>query len=240
MEYRHICGLPRRVCPHERARGGGEEDDPARSLATGESLKRPENSHGISCKDRARGGIYDVMPLERARDVASETLLIQQASGGSNDALAALFELHGALVHRVAYRLTLSADEAEDIVQEVFVGLPEALAAYGGRGAFEAWLRKVAVRVALTRLRSARRRNATAIEAQRDPARFQPDRLHDRLALEAAVKALPSDLRVVFMLRDVEGYSHAEIGSLLGILPGTSQVRLHRARRKLRALLEDA
>jgi RNA polymerase sigma-70 factor (ECF subfamily) len=78
------------------------------------------------------------MPLEKELEVASETLLIQQASG-STGALAALFELHGALVHRVAYRLTLSADEAEDIVQDVFVGLPEALAAYGGRGAFDAW-----------------------------------------------------------------------------------------------------
>jgi RNA polymerase sigma-70 factor (ECF subfamily) len=91
------------------------------------------------------------MPLEKELEVASETLLIRQASGGSTSALAALFELHGALVHRVAYRLTLSADEAEDIVQDVFVGLPEALAAYGGRGAVDAWLRKVTVRMALIR-----------------------------------------------------------------------------------------
>jgi RNA polymerase sigma-70 factor, ECF subfamily len=53
------------------------------------------------------------------------------------------------------------------------------------------------------------------------------------------MRALPNDLRVIFILRDVEGYSHTEIGSLLGILPGTSQVRLHRARRRLRTLLED-
>jgi RNA polymerase sigma-70 factor (ECF subfamily) len=180
------------------------------------------------------------MPLEKELDVASETLLIQQTSGGSNSALATLFELHSALVHRVAYRFTLSADDAEDIVQDVFVGLPEALAAYDARGPFDAWLRKVTVRVALVRLRSARRRNATAIRAQQQRVTSGGNSTLDRLALEAALRALPNDLRVVFLLSDAEGYSHSEIGRMLGILPGTSQVRLHRARRKLRALLEDA
>jgi RNA polymerase sigma-70 factor, ECF subfamily len=193
-----------------------------------------------SCKDRGPGGIYEVMPLEKELPPAREALLIQQTSGGSNSALAALFELHAALVHRVAYRLTLSADDAEDIVQDVFVGLPEALAAYDGRGTFEAWLRRVTVRVALMRLRSARRRSDTAHNAQLQRAISGTDHTLDRLALQAAMRALPSALRVVFVLSDVEGYSHAEIGRLLGILPGTSQVRLHRARRKLRALLEDA
>jgi RNA polymerase sigma-70 factor (ECF subfamily) len=54
------------------------------------------------------------------------------------------------------------------------------------------------------------------------------------------MSSLPNDLRVVFVLSDMEGYSHAEIGSMLGIRAGTSQVRLYRARRRLRALLEDA
>jgi RNA polymerase sigma-70 factor (ECF subfamily) len=62
----------------------------------------------------------------------------------------------------------------------------------------------------------------------------------DRLAIVAAMSALPNDLRVVFVLSDMEGYSHAEIGRMLGIRAGTSQVRLYRARRRLRALLEDA
>lgn len=180
------------------------------------------------------------MPLEKELDIACETLLIQQTSGGSNSALATLFERHSALVHRVAYRFTLCADDAEDIVQDVFVGLPEALAAYNARGPFEAWLRKVTVRVALVRLRSARRRSATALNAHLQRATSSSDPTLDRLALEAALRALPDDLRAVFVLSDAEGYSHSEIGKMLGILPGTSQVRLHRARRKLRALLEDA
>ena len=62
----------------------------------------------------------------------------------------------------------------------------------------------------------------------------------DRIAIATALRALPGNLRVVFMLRDIEGYTHAEIAELLGIRSGTAEVRLHRARRKLRALLGDA
>ncbi len=63
--------------------------------------------------------------------------------------------------------------------------------------------------------------------------------LLDRMAIATALAALPDDLRVVFMLSDIEGFSHAEIGKLLGIRRGTSEVRLHRARRRLRALLGE-
>ena len=61
----------------------------------------------------------------------------------------------------------------------------------------------------------------------------------DRMAIATALAALPSDLRVVFILADIDGYSHAEIAGMIGIRTGTSEVRLHRARRRLRALLED-
>jgi hypothetical protein len=92
VEQRHVRGLPWGVGPRERECGGGEQKDAARCLATGESLKWLENSHGDSCKDRARGGIYEVMPLEKELDIASETLLIQQTSGGSNSALVHRFQ----------------------------------------------------------------------------------------------------------------------------------------------------
>ena len=179
------------------------------------------------------------MPLQDEIAIAEERALLDNAAAGSQHALAALFELHSAQVHRVAYRLTMSPDDAEDIVQDVFIGLPEALAAYAGNGGFAAWLRMVTIRTALTRLRSARRRAATAVRANAGMRALNSDGTLDRMALAAALGALPNDLRIVFMLGDIEGYSHAEIGKLLGIRTGTSEVRLHRARRRLRALLGD-
>ena len=169
-----------------------------------------------------------------------ERALIEQAAGGSHDALARLFQLFGAQVHRVAYRLTMSADDAEDVVQDVFIGLPEALGAYHGSGDFGAWLRRVAVHTTLMHMRSNRRRAATALRARTQIDAAMSNFVLDRMAIATALTALPSDLRLVFMLSDIEGYSHTEIAGMLGIRAGTSEVRLHRARRKLRALLEDA
>jgi RNA polymerase sigma-70 factor (ECF subfamily) len=191
------------------------------------------------CKDRALNGIYRLMPLRETSIAVDERALLSQAASGSQDALSALFELHSAQVHRVAYRLTLSADEAEDVVQDVFIGLPEALAALRASDDFAAWLRKVTVRTALMRVRSSRRRVATAMRADAERRTAISDFILDRIAITTAVKALSAEHRIVFMLADIEGYSHAEIAKLLGIRAGTSEVRLHRARRKLRALLGD-
>ena len=186
-----------------------------------------------------RSGIYAVMPLSQVIAVDAEHTLLEQAARGSGDALAALFELHAAMVHRVAYRLTMSADDAEDIVQDVFVGLPEALGSYASNGDFAAWLRKVTVRTTLMRMRSGRRRAAAALRAKSERDEAMSNFLLDRMAIATALAALPSELRIVFMLADMEGYAHAEIAGMLGIRTGTSEVRLHRARRKLRALLGD-
>jgi RNA polymerase sigma factor (sigma-70 family) len=179
------------------------------------------------------------MPLPDSLAPDTDHTLLQRASLGSQAALATLFERHSADVHRVAYRLTLSADDAEDVVQDVFIGLPEALAAFSGTGDFTAWLRKVTVRTTLMRMRSHKRRASTATRAAADRESAMSNFLLDRMAIATALAALPEDLRIVFMLADIEGYSHAEIGKLLGIRTGTSEVRLHRARRKLRAMLED-
>jgi RNA polymerase sigma factor (sigma-70 family) len=179
------------------------------------------------------------MPLSEDIAAVTERTQLERAASGSADALAGLFELHAAMVHRVAYRLTMSPDDAEDIVQDVFIGLPEALAAYSGDGGFAAWLRKVTVRTTLMRMRSSRRRAATAIRAESEREAAMSNFLLDRMAIATALAALPSELRMVFMLADIEGYTHADIGGLLGIRTGTSEVRLHRARRKLRALLGD-
>jgi RNA polymerase sigma-70 factor, ECF subfamily len=179
------------------------------------------------------------MPLQEEVDTQDERTLISQAASGSQDALAALFALHSAQVHRIAYRLTISADDADDIVQDFFVGLPEALSAFSGNGNFSAWMRKVAVRTTLVQMRASKRRTGTALRAESEKEVEMSNFILDRIALATALRALPSNLRVVFMLRDIEGYTHAEIAELLGIRPGTAEVRLHRARRKLRALLGD-
>jgi RNA polymerase sigma-70 factor, ECF subfamily len=169
---------------------------------------------------------------ERSDDAA----LVKRLCTGDLEALDALFHLHATALLNLARRVTGSTADAEDVVQDLFVGLPLAVRRYTERGAFGAWLRTVTVRLALDRVRRRTRRHEVALDlALEQPARSEAPEA--RWDLERSVSTLPHDLRVVFVLKEIEGFSHAEIGRLLRIRTGTSEVRLHRAMRALRRAL---
>lgn len=135
-------------------------------------------------------------------------------------------------------RLTRSVPDAEDIVQDLFVGLPEALRSYREAGRFEAWLRRIAVRLTLMRLREARRKREVSLEVASSLPNDRERAVED-LHLSRALERLEPEARALIVLRTVEGYSHAEVGALLGIKPGTAQVRYHRALSQLRSHLDS-
>lgn len=183
------------------------------------------------------------MPTTMAEEITERalTLLIQRVRRGDREALGQLFDLHGESVYRVVFRLLGSREDAEDAVQDVFGGLRLSLAKYEEKGAFGAWLRRVAARTALMRLRADRRRDSVALEEHRDAA--PPERREDlalRMTLDHALAALPDRLRAVFVLRMVEGYSHDEIAGALHITVSASKVRLHRAVRRLQHALRGS
>jgi len=166
--------------------------------------------------------------------------LLRRARAGEWDARDAVFERFGKLVFDTAYRLTQSRDDAQDVVQEVFLGLPGALSSYEGRGSFEGWLRRVTARRALMLLRSRRNKREVPIEASSGATRAEPpDRVEDRLAIEEGIASLKDGQRIVFVLKEIEGYSHKEIAKLLSISVLASRSRYHRALKRLREFLED-
>lgn len=174
-------------------------------------------------------------PASVPADTMDDARLIARLQAGDRAALDELFRRHAAPLLRIAYALV--DDDAEDVVQDVFVGLGLALRGYEERGTFGAWLRGVTVRTALARRRQRASRRETALQAEL-PGADARDPSND-IALREALHALPETLRQVAVLKLVAGYSHAEIGSLLDIRPGTSEVRLFRAIRRLRTLLSD-
>lgn len=167
--------------------------------------------------------------------------VLSQAQDGDPRALRVLYQRFGPMLYGVALRILRSEDDAQDVVQEVFAALPENLRRYEGRGSFEGWLRRVGTNEALTQLRRRRRRREVRFGGSTPGAhRPIPSREGAIIAaadLEAALARLSEGLRLVFVLREVEGYTHLEIADILGIRPGTSQVRLHRAKRHLRRSL---
>jgi RNA polymerase sigma-70 factor, ECF subfamily len=166
-----------------------------------------------------------------------ESALANRVRAGNPEALAELYVHCGPALLSLARRLTGSAQDAEDVVHDLFLGLPEALRHYDDRGKLEQWLRRVAARLALNRLRSAVRRAETILTDQLPP---HPKTLaEDRITLDRAVDELPDALRTVLVLKMIEGYSHAEIATALGITARASEQRLHRALEILRARLRD-
>lgn len=170
-----------------------------------------------------------------AADPVIDARLVVRLRAGDAGALDELFRRHAAVLLRLASALV--DDDAEDVVQDVFVGLALALRGYEERGAFAAWLHGVTVRTALARRRRRSSRRETGFEPRLEPVDARDP--SNQVAVRDALRRLPETLRQIVVLKLVAGYSHAEIGELLGIRPGTSEVRLYRALRQLRTLLSD-
>jgi RNA polymerase sigma-70 factor (ECF subfamily) len=172
------------------------------------------------------------MPLASVED------LVRAARAGDPDGIAGLYDRYAPSLYRVALRLSGSAADAEDVVHDVFVGLPEALRRYEEHGSLHAWLSRVTARTMLMRARSGRRRREEPLDdAAGASSPLRADARADASDAERAVCALPDGLRAVFVLRQIEGYAHDEIAALLGISVGASRVRLARALDALRRAL---
>ena len=166
---------------------------------------------------------------------------LDSARSGDPAAIAEFYERFSDTVYRVAYRFMGSTADAEDVVQDVFLGLPEALKSFAARGSLEGWIKRVTVRTALMKLRKDRIRKESSLDVMGANQGATPDgNPVDRIALEQALKKLPLKLRSVFVLKEVEGYKHTEIGEILGISVTASKIQLYRARKRLRQDLEVA
>lgn len=157
---------------------------------------------------------------------------------GDPDALAACYYAHAGRLLQVLERFTNSRADAEDVVHDVFVKLPELVRRYDERGQFSGWITRLAIRAAL--MRSRRERRVLQLDDARGAGMDAAveDDVRDVVALRTAhdaVAALPEPMRQVLVLRVMLDLPHAEIAALLGISVGTSEVRLHRAIKQLRA-----
>ena len=172
----------------------------------------------------------------------NDDALIERVLAGDPAAQRALYDAHVDRVYRLAYRFAGDADLARDMTQDTFIRAFDRLGTFKRRSSFSTWLHSIGVSVALNGLRSVRRlreRETNAIDAETMGAvrvGSEPD-LKERLA--RAIDALPEGYRTVFVMHDVEGYTHEEIGVVLGIESGTSKAQLSRARAKLRTALAD-
>ena len=178
--------------------------------------------------------------MPSSHDRTNQATWIAAARAGSLDALGELYREYADDVHALAYRITLSRDDAADVLQDLFVGLPRALRSYSEHGRFESWLKQVAVRMCLMQMRQKKRKREDRLdyEVPLTESAAVADTL-DRIALERALASLPDQLRTVFVLKEIEGYTHVEIAELLQISSANSATRLSRAWAILRKELQS-
>ena len=179
------------------------------------------------------------------RDTAD---LCRRCAEGDEDAFSEVYRRFGGMLYGTAWRILRSPQEAEEVVQEAFLTL------YRKAGQSElrnlgAWLHRVTVNRSLDRVRSRNRRSEVELNEDLQAGSMPPiDRAAAAavgaasegaeyglgLDIEWAIDRLPERTRMVFLLHDVEGFKHREIGEMMGIRDGSSKSQLFRARAMLR------
>jgi RNA polymerase sigma-70 factor (ECF subfamily) len=170
----------------------------------------------------------------------NENLLIQRAVQGDEAAMRALWSRHAPHIDAVVRRLVGNdLDLAADVAQEVWIQIFRALPQYRGDSQFSTWAHRIAVNRTLNALRRTKRLARIETEVEEDTAAVEPEPERSLLldTIQNAAARLSPGARAVFMLHDVEGYTHEEIAERLGITSGGSKSQLFKARAKLRTLL---
>ena len=176
---------------------------------------------------------------------------IRLAQAGDAAAFEFLYQLHGRRVYALCLRMVNNPADAEDLTQESFLQLFRKIGTFRGESAFSTWLHRMTVNVVLMRLRK-KSLPVDSLEETTEPDEETggprkdvgaPDlRLSgavDRVNLERSVEKLPPGYRTVFVLHDVQGYEHNEIADIMGCSVGNSKSQLHKARTRLRELLQE-
>ena len=179
--------------------------------------------------------------IDAARPLSEAHGDVALAAGGDTAAFERLYRAHVPKVYALTRRMA-GPERAEELTQDAFVRAWQKLHTFRGEASFGTWLHRLTVNVVIERFRTlGAERERFLDDGEETLARVAGERLATRLDagmdLDAAVALLPPGARAVFVLHDVEGYRHEEIGTILGVSVGTSKSQLHRARMALRAHL---
>ena len=177
--------------------------------------------------------------------VDSDLELARASAAGDTAAFERLYQQYYRRVYSICLRMLGNTSEAEDLTQDVFVQLYRKIGSFRGDSAFTTWLHRMTVNQVLMHFRKRGVRHESTTDDGELPVVValgtdKPSKMPiiDSIAIERAVAELPPGYRTVFVLHDVEGYEHEEIARMLGCTVGTSKSQLHKARLRIRTLLD--
>ena len=172
----------------------------------------------------------------------ADRALVERCLSHQPGAFDELYRRFAPRVFTLACRMSGSRTSGEDLLQEIFLLVYRKLGSFKGEAALGTWVYRLATNCCLDHLRSRQHKLEMASDTIDETVSLRPMGVRltaDRLDLERAIAQLPPGYRAAFVLHDVEGFDHAEVGRLLGIAEGTSKSQVHKARMKMRALLRS-
>ncbi len=187
-----------------------------------------------------RNRVTEAIPLMAQTPVDE---LIRRGKGGDHGALEEIFERFRGPLFSLALRHTGDRAAAEDILQDTFIKVLTHLDDVQNAATFPAWVFRIAINTCYSHMRGRRVRvNRTValsqVEGRREEAVYDAHETSLSGPLEEAIGRLPEKLRMIFLLHDVQGFKHTEIGSMLGVSAGTSKSQLFKARLRMRQFLK--
>jgi RNA polymerase sigma-70 factor (ECF subfamily) len=183
---------------------------------------------------------------------APEVDLIANAMHGDSESFGELYRRHSRRIFYLCYRMVNDTDLAEDLTQEAFVHAFRRLSTFRQESRFTTWMHRIAVNTVLMFIR---KRNSSIRECPLDPAFGSEEEMHfegqtygkaddtlsmttDRVALQRAIEDLPPGYRLMLILHDIHGYEHQEIAEIFGCTTGNTKSQLHKARLRLRSVID--
>lgn len=182
----------------------------------------------------------------RREEVTSEGQAIALAQRGDHAAFEYIYKAYCKRVYSVCLRMIRNPAEAEDLTQQTFLQLFRKIGTFRSESSFSTWLYRIAVNVVLLHMRHRKPAGAVVEDLEQYTANEEGKPKHgvslssfvDRLNLKRAISKLSPGCKRLFLLYDVLGYRHSEIAERLGCSVGSSKSQLHKARKRLRRLLQ--
>lgn len=166
----------------------------------------------------------------------TEAELIKACLENNRFAQRTLYDRYKRAMYTLAYRLTSDFDEANDVLQDAFLDVFRKLENYRGEATLGAWIRAIVVRKAYRKLEKPKMWQLIE-EIPEETSVDWGDAINAEY-LEKAIQTLPEGFRTVFILIEVEGYTHKEVAEILSIAEGTSKSQLFYAKKRLREMLK--
>ncbi len=176
---------------------------------------------------------------------AADLELVGRIRAGDGSAFEALYRQHATRLYNLASRMSGRHGDADDLLQEIFLLAFRKMGSFRGESSLGTWLYRLAMNHCLDVLRNRQTRMGQQTDSLDEPdaapvaSPVPVLSAVSRIDLERAIESLPPACRAAFLLHDVEGFGHHEVGAMLGVSDGTSKSQVHKARMRIRAYLAE-